>query len=134
MPDYDVLRKYARLRRELVAIQSEIKAMYTPVKSPAITSDGAQHNGLPSSPTEKALSYIERLRRKEEMKAAEIEAVLNEIDVWRDSIDDPDIRAIVRYKYVQELSWSQTAKAMYGIDAGDTVRKKFHRYLKEHGK
>lgn len=130
--DFTVLRNYAKLMMELKSIRQEINTLYKPVGSPKLTNDGAKNYSLPSSPTERALRMIERLRAQEERKLAEIEAQLQEVNDWIDKIDDPEVRAIVRYHYLQGLSWNATSKAMYGIDAGDAVRKKFNRFKKAH--
>ena len=130
--DFKVLQNYAKLMRELKSIRIEINTLYKPISSPPMVSDGSQHNGLPSSPTERALRMIEKLRTQEEAKMAEIESQLTAVNEWLNSIDDPEIRTIVRYHYLQGLSWNATSQAIYGIDAGDAVRKKFNLFKKPH--
>ena len=132
--EFETLKNYTKLLLELQSIRMNIATMYKPIKSPQISGDGSQHVALPSSPTERALNTIEKLRRLEERKLAEIDRQLTEVNAWMEQIDDPEIRAIVRYHYLQGMSWNATSRAMYGIDAGDAVRKKFNRYRRAHSK
>lgn len=43
----------------------------------------------------------------------------------------PRIQRIIRYRYMQGLSWDETAIRMGGRTAVDSIRKEFYRFLKK---
>lgn len=72
------------------------------------------------------------LRKK---RWSEIEEKLDkqilEIEEYLNSIDDSQMRRMIKYKYIEELSWQQVAERMGGGNTADGCRMAVDRYLKK---
>lgn len=78
----------------------------------------------------KMLRLNERQATLETLEA-EIEDILNAVENFILSLKDSRIRLIIRYKYVQNMSWGQVAKKMGGGNTEEGVKSAFHRYFKK---
>ena len=59
----------------------------------------------------------------------ELESELILIEQYINSIDDSEIRQIVRYKYLDNFTWNKTALKVYGYPCGDRARKRIDRFF-----
>ena len=82
------LRKYQSIKENLKAIQMELNALYYPVSSVPMTSDGSTRSSLPSSPTERAFFRIEAKKARLEAKQAELDDLIDRIDAFIDDVED----------------------------------------------
>lgn len=126
-PTIQELKQYQALQRELVSIQAQIAFAYKPISSPPMTSDGSQSGGLPGNPTARAVADIEKLKRMYGAKLQEVAERLQQIETWLAGVDDAEFRSIVRWHFMQGLSWGSTSKIVYGYYSSDAARKKFIR-------
>ncbi len=78
----------------------------------------------------KMLRLNERQATLETLEA-EIEDILNEVENYILSLKDSRIRLIIRYKYIQNMSWAQVAKKMGGNNTEEGVKSAFHRFFKK---
>lgn len=130
----EALRSYRMLRANIEAIEKEIESLYYPISSVPMSSDGAGRNSLPGNPTERAVWRIQKEKARLENKLEELEAVKDQIDHYIDNCPDPEAAVIMRYHYVQGMSWRETDKAITKTWYSDFSRKYIQRFLKNEGK
>lgn len=129
------LRKYQSIKENLKAIQMELNALYYPVSSVPMTSDGSTRSSLPSSPTERAFFRIEAKKARLEAKQAELDDLIDRIDAFIDDIEDHHVAAIMRMHFVVGKSWRVTCMQIYGYPDPDICRMAVRRYMeKRYGK
>lgn len=119
------LEQYRGLKAEVKAIEKLIDDLYVPIASP----NGNHSTSGPSNPTEKtALRIIalkERLRAKQEKMMNELSA----IDSWLETVEDSEIRAIIREHYINGNSWNVTNFKVYKYYDYFYSRKRVMRYF-----
>lgn len=123
------LKNYRYLQMQAQAIQEQIRQMYVPISSPQLSQIGTKPN-VPGDPTRQAFYKIERLNRELEEKVNEIAVQMKRILDWVDTIDNPEIQIIIRWHFMNGLSWKETARKIYSTSDSDSCRKKFYRYFK----
>lgn len=121
------LRQYRGLKFETEAIRFQIEQAYSTVRSPqpkeVIAGKSSAH--MPGSPTEQAFERVQKLKEK----LCKCEEKIQEIENWVDALSDGYIASVVRYHYLEGMTWDVTAFKIYGYYAGDTVRKAVQRYF-----
>lgn len=122
------LKNYRYLQMQAQAIQEQIRQMYVPISSPQLSQIGTKSN-VPGDPTRQAFYKIERLNRELEEKVNEIAFQMKRILDWVDTIDNPEIQIIIRWHFMNGLSWKETARKIYSTSDSDSCRKKFYRYF-----
>ena len=122
------LKNYRYLQMQAQAIQEQIRQMYVPISSPQLSQIGTKSN-VPGDPTLQAFYKIERLNRELEEKVNEIAVQMKRILDWVDTIDNPEIQIIIRWHFMNGLSWKETARKIYSTSDSDSCRKKFYRYF-----
>lgn len=122
------LKNYRYLQMQAQAIQEQIRQMYVPISSPQLSQIGTKSN-VPGDPTRQAFYKIERLNRELEEKVNEIAVQMKRILDWVDTIDNPEIQIIIRWHFMNGLSWKETARKIYSASDSDSCRKKFYRYF-----
>lgn len=122
------LKNYRYLQMQAQAIQEQIRQMYVPISSPQLSQIGTKSN-VPGDPTRQAFYKIERLNRELEEKVNEIAIQMKRILDWVDTIDNPEIQIIIRWHFMNGLSWKETARKIYSTSDSDSCRKKFYRYF-----
>nr|DAK43455.1 MAG TPA: Protein of unknown function (DUF722) [Caudoviricetes sp.] len=122
------LKNYRYLQMQAQAIQEQIRQMYVPISSPQLSQIGTKSN-VPGDPTRQAFYKIERLNRELEEKVNEIAVQMKRILDWVDTIDNPEIQIIIRWHFMNGLSWKETARKIYLTSDSDSCRKKFYRYF-----
>ena len=115
------------------AIQEQIRQMYFPISSPQLSQIGTKSN-VPGDPTRQAFYKIERLNRELEEKVNEIAVQMKRILDWVDTIDNPEIQIIIRWHFMNGLSWKETARKIYSTSDSDSCRMKFYRYFNQKDK
>lgn len=78
----------------------------------------------------KMLRLDERLAVLESLEA-DLEDVLNEVEKYILTLKDSRMRLIIRFKYINNLSWAQVAKKMGGNNTEEGVKSAFHRFFKK---
>lgn len=95
---------------------------------------GIQHFSIEGFPypryhREKSLLIL-RKKRWSEIEE-KLDKQISEIEEYLNSIDDSQMRRMIKYKYIEELSWQQVAERMGGGNTADGCRKALDRYLKK---
>ena len=101
--------------------------------SAAPLSDMPKSSGTTSNPTEKYVLKLTELKEKRQnmiLKSIDIE---NETEEYIKTVDDAEVRTLMRKYYIDGLSWNDIAKEFYKWNCdGSTPRKKVSNYLKKH--
>ena len=87
---------------------------------------------LPSSPLLSVLARIEKMEKLYRKKVKEMLKCLEEIEEWLDSLDDPEIKALCRYRYILGYTWTAVAMRVYRRPAEDAARKRVTRYFESY--
>ena len=122
----DQVFNLTREKRELEKMLLEIPDI-TAVRYDSI---GASNSGI-SSPVQKIAEQREKIRELISMKLAEISVAEREILEYIFSINDSQIRRIMRLRHIELKSWLQVANAIGGNNTADSVRKMHDRFLQE---
>ena len=101
------------LNSEIKAVQREIESMYNTYRSPAFEKIG-QSPLSPGDPTAQAVSKVMQLQRKYNSMLTEMADRRDRVNAWLVEIDDPEIRSIIRWHYLNGKSWKQTSGLVYG--------------------
>lgn len=124
------LRQYLAIRKEIQALDDEIRAIYIESPGPKENVGGKSSVRTPGDPTaRKAMRAIER-KEKLEAKRTELEEIIDRIDAYIDSMRNHHVAAIMRWHYVRGLSWRQTCVKIYGYPDPDICRMTVWRYFK----
>ena len=122
----DQVFNLTREKRELEKMLLEIPDI-TAVRYDSI---GVSNSGI-SSPVQKIAEQREKIRELISMKLAEISVAEREIFEYIFSINDSQIRRIMRLRHIELKSWLQVANAIGGNNTADSVRKMHDRFLQE---
>lgn len=79
---------------------------------------------------EKSRLQMEILQKKQ--KRAELEARTAAVEAFIDAVDDSRMRQILRLRYMDGMSWNETAKNIGEFGQGDAVRISCSRFLRKH--
>lgn len=122
----DQVFNLTREKRELEKMLIEIPDI-TAVRYDSI---GVSNSGI-SSPVQKIAEQREKIRELISMKLAEISVAEREILEYIFSINDSQIRRIMRLRHIELKSWVQVANAIGGNNTADSVRKMHDRFLQD---
>ena len=122
----DQVFNLTREKRELEKMLLEIPDI-TAVRYDSI---GVSNSGI-SSPVQKIAEQREKIRELISMKLAEISVAEREILEYIFSINDSQIRRIMRLRHIELKSWLQVANAIGGNNTADRVRKMHDRFLQD---
>ena len=118
------LNKLYYLKIDIENIKEEIRSLPT-ISSPQIT--GMPHGTEVSNPLEKYLIKKEALIEKLNQKIEKYTEELIRIEEVIERIDDPEIRAIARMRFIQNMKWEDIGEKMYLERT--TCSKKLRKYL-----
>jgi hypothetical protein len=123
------LENYRGLVAEMHSLSESINSLYDTYKSPQFCRNGGSHSNNVWSPVESAVEKILKLKDLYDHKYSEAANLLLEVEAWLSTVDDPEIRSIVRFHYVLNKSWVQTSTEVYGFPSYYNSRKKIMRYF-----
>lgn len=95
---------------------------------------GIQHFSIEGFPYPRYHREKSRLiLRKKRLSEIEekLDEKISEIEEYINLIDDSQMRRMIKYKYIEELSWQQVAERMGGGNTADGCRMAVDRYLKK---
>lgn len=124
------LETYRGMHSEVQSITAEIETLYNPVASPNGRIQ-AGHSNTPSNPTEQAAMRIISRKQCLEKKKREMLNALDAIEAWLDSVEDPELRALIRWYYILGLTWKATSLKVYGYSCYQRAYQRVRRYFKE---
>lgn len=121
------LETYRGLLAERNAIVQQIDELSKPLQTINRSSGVQKQSSGISNPTERSALKIIEL----EEKVLKIDDELNAIESWIDDIVDGELRAILRWHYINGYNWNRTNIKVLGYSSYDTSRKKVERYFND---
>lgn len=121
-------RKDSRfLLSEINALELQIEQKYDTRRSP--TGGDGSHGTGPGDPTGRTAQDI--IEMKEELAALQNRwaDIVRSIDQWLKTVDDAEIRSIVRWHYALGFSWKRTSGKVYGRNDYYLARKRIYRFF-----
>lgn len=107
------LEAYRGLTSEIKGLREQIDSLYDTYRSPQFSDEGS-HSMNTSNPTESAVSKILELKSIYDHKYAAAAELLLEVENWLSTIENSEIRSIIRFHYILNKSWVQTSALVYG--------------------
>ena len=107
------LEELRYLNSEIRAVQQEIEGMYNTYRSPAFEKIG-QSPLSPGDPTADAVRKIIGLQAKYNSMLNDMADRRDRVNAWLVSLDDGEIKSIIRWHYLCGKSWKQTSGLVYG--------------------
>lgn len=125
------LSRYYYLEREILHDKEEIEELQTQATHiTQMLSDMPKGQGNKDKIEKIVAELVERDALLHEKKA-KAEHARNEILQYINDIDDPLIRLIIQYRYVNLLSWTKVAYFVGGNNTPDGVRMLSDRYIRD---
>ena len=118
------LNKLYYLKIDIENIKEEIRSLPT-ISSPQLS--GMPHGTGVSNPLERYLLKKEALIEKLNQKIEKYTEELIRIEEVIERIDDPEIRAIARMRFIQNMKWEDIGEKMYLERT--TCSKKLRKYI-----
>jgi len=100
------LSSYYYLKKEIIQIEERIKEIDDTFLS-ANRINGMRYEKRLSNPQEQRMILIEKYDKRLEEKKDEALKELMKIENFIDSINDPEIRMIFRYRYIELMEWNK---------------------------
>ena len=109
----DELEELPYLKSEIRAVQREINSTYNSYRSPPFEKIGSspQHAG---DPTVDTVRKVDALQAKYNAMLNDMVDREDRINAWIMSLDDGEIKSIIRWHYLCGKSWKQTSGLVYG--------------------
>ena len=120
------LRQFRGIQKEVVELQREIDMLYFPISSPNAQGIASQ---TPGNPTERAVSRILALQDKAEALTAQLADELEAIESWLLTVEDHELRAIIRAHYLLGDSWARCTQRILSYEYSDTAKMRVYRYF-----
>lgn len=116
------------LNSEIRAVQQEIEGMYNTYKSPAFEKIGSSPQ-LAGDPTSEAVQKIMALQQKYNRMLNDMADRRDRVNAWLVSLDNGEIKSIIRWHYLNGKSWKQTSGLVYGANSYYNARKALMRWF-----
>ena len=120
------LRAYRGIQKEKDEIMREIDLLYYPISSPRFSES---HGTSPGDPTAAAVHRI--MAREERLKklTQELADELDYIEAWIETLEDHELRAIIRAHYLLGDSWARCTQRILSYEFSDAAKKRVYRYF-----
>jgi DNA repair exonuclease SbcCD ATPase subunit len=143
--DKNILEQYEDLKREYEDIKERIRkteadlekydSRYQVQDSVSGGQGGIQHftiKGFPYPEYSKKKTLLQKRKLQLETLNEKLKNTLDEVEKYIDSIEDSRKRTILRYRYMDGMTWRETAKKLGSGNNEDSVRIEIDRYIKKH--
>lgn len=122
------LEELRYLDSEIKAVQLEIESLYNTYRSPVFEKIGSspQHAG---DPTADAVRKIIDLQAKYNAMLNDMADRRDMVNAWLVTLDDEEIKSIIRWHYLCGRSWKQTSGLVYGANSYYNARKAVMRFF-----
>lgn len=134
----DIRKEVRDLEQAVTSLEKRIKVMKRDEVYDTVTGSRAdltigpiKVRGHPQKEYRKRLSELQKKKTLMEMKKTELLQLENEAEEYIQSIQDSGLRRIMRYRYVDDLSWQQVANKMGWRYTSDSYRKRVERFLSD---
>ncbi|MDD5881970.1 hypothetical protein, partial [Stecheria intestinalis] len=106
----------------------EIEGMYNTYRSPAFEKIGSSPLS-PGDPTSEAVQKIMALQQKYNRMLNDMADRRDMVNAWLVSLDNGEIKSIIRWHYLNGKSWKQTSGLVYGANSYYNARKALMRWF-----
>jgi len=86
-------------------------------------------SSMPGNPTERAVNRIMALQEKAEVLTAQLAHELEEIEAWLLTVEDHELRAIIRAHYLLGDSWARCTQRILNYEYSDTAKMRVYRFF-----
>ena len=108
------LSKYHDVKIELDDLSNRIKELeLTLIKTTKIDENKVDTTFVNGSPTERIVIKINDLKTKYSNKQIDLIDELSKIEDYLDTIDDNEVRTIMRKRFIDLMTWEQIAEQMH---------------------
>ena len=127
----DVLEEYFTISSRITAIDEEIRTLYLPqINAGGQDVDaGRVSSRMPHSKTEEAAIRILSLKERLQDERRRLLDLAETIETWLESVEDPEIEAIVRWHYLLRRNWKETNIKVYGYPSYWYARQRLERFF-----
>lgn len=124
------LNEFRTMRAEILAMNEQIQDLCR-LQTGSGNEVGAGRVSArePTSPTERSALKITEIREKLEAKKEVLIDRYKEIEEWLDTVEDDEVRKIVRYRILLGYSWRATNHAVYGRPDHQYSYHRLRRYI-----
>ena len=139
LKQYDsVLKEITETDRRILETQAKIERME---KAGTVTDSvsggygGIQHfkiEGLPTTEYNRQKSLLLARKLKLENLRKKLENMIDAVETYIFSMDDSECRRAATFKYIDKMSWKETAEQMGNGYTADGCRMMLERYIKKH--
>lgn len=120
------LRAFRGIQIEIEEIDREISLLYYPIASPR---SSETHGTTPGDPTARAVSIIMKKQEDIEVLRARLAQELQDIEDWIDTLDDHELRAIIRAHYLLGDSWARCSQSILNYRFSEAAKFRVYRYF-----
>lgn len=121
------LRQFRGIMKEVEEMEREINTLYYPISSPNGRAEG--RGTMPSDPTAQSFYKIQRLSERLEKRRQTLADELEAIEAWCDTLEDHELRAIIRAHYLLGDSWRRCTQRILNYDYTDSAKFRVYRYF-----
>jgi hypothetical protein len=146
--DKGILKQYDDLRRELLDTKRRIKRNEEELQHLVETRDtakdtvkggegGTRHytvEGFPDSEYKRKKTLLMSKKIKLEKLEKKLDRMLDDVEEYINSVGNSRKRLILRYRYIDAMTWREIAKELGPGNNGDSVRMEISRFLERDGK
>lgn len=131
----DIKREITDLEDRICKIQRQIEKIDEEgcVKDKVMGGEGGLQpfniEGFPIPEYSRKRTLLMTRKNRLEILENDLLSTINEVDEFISTISDSQIRQIVRYRVLDELSWRQIAQKIGGGNTEDSTKKIFYRYF-----
>lgn len=122
----DRLRAYRGIQKEKDEIMREIDLLYYPISSPRFSES---HGTQPGDPTAAAVAKIMAREERLNELTRELADELDYIEQWLETLDDHELRAIIRAHYLLGDGWTRCTQRILNYEFSDAARYRVYRYF-----
>lgn len=122
------LRAYRGIQKEKDEIMREIDLLYYPISSPRFSES---HGTQPGDPTAAAVAKIMAREERLNELTRELADELDYIEQWLETLDDHELRAIIRAHYLMGDSWARCTQRILSYEFSDTAKKRVYKFFNE---
>lgn len=120
------LRAFRGIQKEIEEIKREINTLYYPISSPR---SSESHSTSPGDPTASAVHRIMRLEERMADKTQALADELEAIEEWLDTLQDHELRAIIRAHYLLGDSWARCTQRILNYEFSDSAKHRVYRFF-----
>lgn len=127
------LEQYSSIKAEIKKLEDEIKERENRRLTDTVTGSSPEYPFTKHTVTIKGVDYgSDLLTRRLKEKAFLLDEERTYIEKWLDTVEDSQMRTIIRMKFVKGLTWQQIATELDAPHKMEKFKKDFYRFIEKH--